>query len=74
MEPTKDQHAVVELVDVLLRKGAIVRADVVITVADVPLVGISLHAAIAGMTKMEEYGLLEGLDEDCRRVSDEPAR
>lgn len=69
MEPTKNEHALVEFVDVLLREGAVVRADVIVTVADVPLIGISLHAAIAGMTTMREHGLLEELDEDCRRRS-----
>lgn len=58
MEPTKDEtHAVVEFVDVLLREGALIQADVIVTVADVPLIGISLRAAIAGMTTMTEYGL-----------------
>lgn len=56
MEPTRtDQHAVVELLDVLLDEGVIIQADIVVTVADIPLVGISLRAAIAGMAKMSEY-------------------
>lgn len=63
MEPTKDDtHAIVEFVDVLLREGAVIQADVIVTVADVPLIGISLHAAIAGMTTMTEYGLFDGWD------------
>jgi hypothetical protein len=58
MEPTRtDHHAVVELLDVLLDEGVIIQADIVVTVADVPLVGISLRAAIAGMAKMSEYGV-----------------
>ena len=63
MKPTKnDTHAIVEFIDVLLREGAVVQADVIITVADVPLIGISLRAAIAGMTTMTEYGIFEGWD------------
>ena len=66
MNPRKptgdDSHAVVDLLDVLLRDGVIVQADVVITVADVPLVGINLRAAIAGMTTMTEYGFFEDWD------------
>lgn len=59
MQPTKtDEHALVELLDVLLDEGVVVQADVVITVADIPLVGISLRAAIAGMARMSEYGML----------------
>ena len=63
VEPTKsDTHAVADLLDVILRDGAVVQADVVITVADVPLVGISLRAAIAGMTAMAEYGVFAEWD------------
>jgi Gas vesicle protein. len=67
MKPTKhEEHAVVDLVDVLLREGAVLRADVVVTVADVPLVGINLHAVVAGMATMTDYGMLEDLDERVR--------
>lgn len=66
MNPTKpernDPHALVDLLDVLLRDGVILQADVVITVADVPLVGVNLRAAIAGMTTMTEYGFFEDWD------------
>ncbi|SNR70017.1 gas vesicle protein GvpM [Halorubrum vacuolatum] len=68
MKPVKnDTHAVVELVDVLLRDGAVIQADAIITVAGIPLVGLSLRAAIAGMTTMTEYGLFEQWDTDRRR-------
>lgn len=63
MEPTKDDtHAIVEFIDVLLRDGAVIQADVIVTVADIPLIGISLRAAIAGMTTMTEHGMFEGWD------------
>jgi hypothetical protein len=73
MEPTKhDSHAVVDLVDVLLREGAVLRADIVVTVADVPLIGINLHAVVAGMATMTDYGMLREFDETVReRVGDE---
>jgi hypothetical protein len=66
MEPINDKHAIVDLIDVLLKKGAVIKADLIITVADVPLVGLSLHAVIAGMTMMQEYGMLAKFDEHCR--------
>jgi hypothetical protein len=69
VEPTRDEDALVEFVDVLLRDGAVVQADVVVTVADVPLVGISLRAAIAGMTTVTEYGLLDGWDGTIRAAA-----
>lgn len=63
MDPTKDDtHAIVEFIDVLLRDGAVIQADVIVTVADIPLIGISLRAAIAGMTTMTEYGVFEEWD------------
>lgn len=61
MEPTTDD-GIVDLVDVLLRDGAVLRADVIVTVADVPLVGISLSAAIAGIETMNEYGMFQEWD------------
>ncbi|WP_049970416.1 gas vesicle protein GvpM [Haladaptatus cibarius] len=72
MNPTKDDHAVVDLLDVLLRDGAIIQADVVITVADIPLVGLSLRAAIAGMSTMTDYGYFEEWDAVQRKLAEAP--
>lgn len=69
MKPTRSDDAVVDLLDVVVREGVVVQADVVVTVADVPLVGIDLRAAVAGMTRMTEYGLL---DERHRDRDEEP--
>jgi hypothetical protein len=66
MKPQKDEDALVDVLDVVLRDGAILRADVIVSVADVPLVGIKLSAAIAGMETMTEYGLFEQWDVDRR--------
>lgn len=72
MKPRKDQdHAIVDVLDVLLRDGAMVHADVLITVADVPLVGINLQAAVAGMTTMTEYGYFEDWDIEKRRTGED---
>ena len=63
MKPTRPRDdAAVDLLDVLLRDGAVLSADVVVTVADVPLLGIKLRAAIAGMATMTDYGMLLDLD------------
>ncbi|WP_135305020.1 gas vesicle protein GvpM [Haloarcula amylovorans] len=67
MEPTRDGDAVVDLLDVILRDGVILQADVIVTVADVPLVGISLRAAIAGMATMTDYGYFEEWDDAARQ-------
>ena len=67
MEPTTDEEDVlVDLLDVLLQKGVVLEADVVIGIADIPLVGIKLRAAIAGLTTMREYGMFEAWDLEQR--------
>lgn len=69
MKPTRPREdAAVDLLDVLLRDGVVLEADVVVTVADVPLVGIKLRAAIAGMTTMTDHGMLRDLDRRSRRL------
>lgn len=63
MQPTKrDDDAVVDLLDVILRDGAVLEADAIITVADIPLVGLKLRVALAGMTTMTKYGIFEEWD------------
>ena len=66
MEPRRDDDAVVDLLDVILRDGVILQADVIISVAEIPLVGLQLRAALAGMDTMTEYGLLVDWDEETR--------
>lgn len=66
MEPTKHDGQVVELVDVLLADGAVLAADVVITVADIPLIGVQLRLALAGMTTLRNRGQFEAWDERLR--------
>lgn len=68
MEPTADsEDVIVDLLDVLLQKGVVLEADVVIGIADIPLVGIKLRAAIAGLTTMRAYGMFEEWDLQQRR-------
>ncbi|MFP8955692.1 gas vesicle protein GvpM [Natrialbaceae archaeon A-CW3] len=66
MKPNKSDDAIVDVIDVLLRDGAIIRADVVVLVADIPLIGIKLSAAIAGMETMTDYGLFQEWDTERR--------
>lgn len=68
MEPTADsEDVIVDLLDVLLQEGVVLEADVVIGIADIPLVGIKLRAAIAGLTTMREYGMFQEWDLQERR-------
>jgi hypothetical protein len=66
MKPEKNEDTFVDVLDVLLRDGAIVRVDVIVSVAEIPLIGIKLTAAIAGMETMTDYGLFEEWDTDRR--------
>ena len=66
MQPSRN-GALVDLVDRILIKGIILQADVIISVSGVPLIGINLKAAIAGMTTMVDYGMMETWDEKIRK-------
>jgi hypothetical protein len=67
LQPTRDLHATLpDLVDALLDKGVYLDLDLIITVADIPLIGVSLRAAIAGMETMLEHGMMRGWDERTR--------
>jgi exosome complex RNA-binding protein Rrp42 (RNase PH superfamily) len=74
MEPTRE-GALVDLLDLILVKGVVLHADVIITVADIPLIGISLKAAVAGMKTMLDYGMMEVWDAKIRnRILEEEQR
>lgn len=67
MKPSRDEHAIVDLVDVLLPEGAILQADVVVPVGDIPLIRLNLQAALAGMATMTDYGILTDWDREIRQ-------
>jgi len=67
MEPTKDSNSLVDLIDRILDKGAVIQADIIISVAGVPLIGVNLRAAIAGIETMLKYGMMEAWDESIRK-------
>lgn len=67
MEPTRDSHAtLVDLLDRVLDKGLVLYADIIISVAGVPLIGVNLRAALAGMETMLQYGMMQEWDERIR--------
>lgn len=55
-----------DVLDRLLTKGVVVQADLIICLAGVPLIGVNLRAAVAGMETMLEYGLMRDWDEAAR--------
>ncbi|WP_205718627.1 gas vesicle protein [Actinomadura sp. WMMA1423] len=67
LRPTRDPQVTLDdLLEVVLNKGAVLHLDLIIAVADIPLIGVNLRAAIAGMETMLEYGLLKQWDADTR--------
>ncbi|WP_422935506.1 gas vesicle protein [Sinomonas sp. P47F7] len=67
MDPVREpESSVSALVDTLLTKGVYLDVDAVITVAEIPLVGVSLRAALAGMETLLEYGMMRDWDEATR--------
>ncbi len=75
MNPTNQiQITLTDVLDRLLDRGLIVNADIVISVAGIPLVGIVLRAAVAGMETMLAYGMMENWDKSTRLLSSESAK
>lgn len=67
MEPSRDTHAtLVDLLDRILDKGLVINADVIVSVAGIPLIGVNLRAALAGMETMLKYGVMQAWDERTR--------
>ncbi|MFB4315853.1 gas vesicle protein [Actinomadura sp. 21ATH] len=67
LRPTRDPLVTLDdLLETVLNKGAVLHLDLIIAVADIPLIGVNLRAAIAGMETMLQYGLLQQWDADTR--------
>lgn len=67
MNPERES-CLVEVLDRLLSKGAVLNADLIISVAGIPLIGVTLRAMIAGMETMLEYGIMEDWDKKSREL------
>ncbi|WP_208009733.1 gas vesicle protein [Nesterenkonia sphaerica] len=67
LQPTRDPGATLpDLLEVLLNKGVHLNLDLIISVADVPLIGVNLRATIAGIETMIEYGMMRQWDDQTR--------
>jgi len=58
-----------DLLDRVLDKGVFLRADLVVCLAGVPLIGVTLSVAVAGTETMLKYGIMADWDEDIRALS-----
>jgi hypothetical protein len=67
LQPTRDLRATLpDLVDTLLDKGVYLDLDLIITVADIPLIGVNLRATVAGIETMLEHGMMRRWDAQTR--------
>lgn len=59
MEPTRHGRAtLVDLLDRVLEKGLVLNADILISLAGIPLIAVNLKAAIASVETMLKYGYM----------------
>lgn len=67
MEPVRQMDFnLTDVLDRLLDKGVIINAELVISIVGIPLIGVSLTAAVAGMDTMLAYGVMDDLDRMVR--------
>jgi len=59
----------VDLLDRVLDRGLVLEADVIVCLAGVPLIGIRLRAALAGVETMVRHGLMGEWDQGIRQAS-----
>ena len=67
MEPQRQPRATMtDLIERVMDKGVVVKLDLIVGMAGIPLIGISLHAAIAAIETMLQYGMMEDWDSRTR--------
>lgn len=86
MEPVtvRPEAGLVDLLDRVLDRGLVIHADIMITLAGIPLVGLNLRAQLAGIEtmladpRMEEWDARirarSARDAEARRAEDESRR
>ncbi|MBP9014950.1 MAG: gas vesicle protein [Candidatus Atribacteria bacterium] len=75
MEPTRNtETTLVDLLDRILDKGIMLDTDLIIHIAGIPLLGIKLKTALAGMQTMLDYGMWKDWDEAQRMAARDEIR
>jgi len=68
VEPSRESKiTLTDLLERVLEKGIILDADLLVSIGGVPLIGVNLRAAIAGMETMLNYGLMKQWDTEVRQ-------
>ncbi|MGA9402942.1 gas vesicle protein GvpJ [Haladaptatus sp.] len=68
--PTRSQSDLAEMLELLLDKGVVINADIVVTVGETELLGVKLRAAIASFETAAQYGLEFPEGTDMKRVEE----
>ncbi|WP_227354237.1 gas vesicle protein GvpJ [Haladaptatus salinisoli] len=68
--PTRSQSDLAEMLELLLDKGVVINADIVVTVGETELLGVQLRAAIASFETAAHYGLQFPEGTDMERVEE----
>ena len=66
--PTRTQSDLADMVEMLLDKGVVVNADIVVSVGETELLGVEIRAAIASFETAAKYGLEFPEGTDMERV------
>jgi DNA topoisomerase VI subunit B len=75
MEPSRSPQATLnDLLDRILDNGILLNTDLIICVSGIPLLGINLKLALAGMETMLQYGIMEDWDEAQRAIANKEER
>lgn len=72
--PTRQSDSLADVVEMLLDKGVVINADIVVSIGDTELLGVQLRAAIASFETAAEYGLEFPEGTDMRRVENASGR
>jgi len=64
-----DRATLVDLLDRVLDRGLFLRADLVVCMAGIPLIGVSLSVALAGTETMLKYGVMTDWDQEIRALA-----
>ena len=68
-----DRATLVDLLDRVLDRGLFLRADLVVCMAGIPLIGVSLSVTLAGTETMLKYGVMTDWDQEIRALAREKA-
>jgi len=63
---SRPSATLVDLLDRVLDRGVVINADIIISLAGVPLIGVNLRAALAGIETMVQYGVMRKEDLQVR--------